>query len=85
MAHNVARQRCVHLSPPSPVVWLEEKRRKPNGGARKHLVHSCTGSATSTPTLSTLIPSLSPSMVGIFIETSQLLITAGDSERACGF
>lgn len=39
----------------------------------------------SSSPLSTLLPSLSPSLAGNFIETSQLLITAGDSERGCGF
>ena len=62
----------------------------------EHLVHSCTGSATRSPSpllsspllsspLSTILPSLSPSLEGVFTETSQLLITAGDSERGCGF
>lgn len=39
----------------------------------------------SSSPLSTLLPSLSPSLAGNFIETSQLLITADDSERRCGF
>lgn len=54
-------------------------------GAQLHWLSHPKPLSTSSPPVSTLFPSLAPSLAGVFIETSQLLITAGDSERGCGF
>lgn len=100
VAHIVLKRRSVRCSPPSPAVWLEENRRKARSRTgQPENIWSTVALAQpprtplhSTPLYSTQLFSffhrlrfISTSLPSVFIETSQHLITAGDSVGGRGF
>lgn len=86
VSHINKLQRRMRGAQRSSQRFVEEKRRKPeNIWCTVAPVQPPEAPLLSSPPLPTLFSSFSPSLVGVFMETSQLLITAGDSERGCGF